>query len=1248
MKKARATVSRLRDRLLHRDTVEGDEARRVTLNRTKHPKHSKQQSVSGTPTSPTLPQQLSTSRLDDLPTVQTPNGPGDAVSLSDRTEAQGNTLVIENVSSRNLSLERLPADEHREESQTTRPNLWKEAFDRLEATTQAQIRASGYDPESSDIQETSTLNSIFQDLEQKGKLCEAKSWTWKTENHEYIIRDVAAKCATWVKVIGDLVIPFAPSQAAGPWGLVKVLLEIPVTFSQEMLALLGTAERVLQVMHYSKVYESVFSVGNDDVLRQKLVNVYQAVFELLAHSVDLLSKPKLLLILASISNKPSGLFSDLTEKEDQLKTTIHACEIQYNAVNDEKMLVHLEIIQGHLPRIESQVKSCLEALEKTKAAKILTWISPVRYGTHHRAIKRTDRTCEWLIKHSTFQDWEQSSPKAILWLQGSPGVGKTFLTSRVVDHVQKYLEGMPNDEGFAYFYCNRAEETRRRPLDIARSYVRQLASSENKGSLFIQSRISTLHDELDFQGRDLDFELCQNLLADSLNLYPRTTLVLDAFDECDPASREQLLGLFQNLFSASRRPVKLFIASRPDADIRYWMSQWPHITIQATDNFADIEVFIDERLGQIVVEKGSKVLQDPEVKERITSTLFQWTYLQLEQLRGCTSREDILGRLGMLPSTLGGVYSKIYEEIENSGPHDRALAERALILVLAAFEPLDSRSLLRLIRIDPDLQAPEMCSEVTDLDLLALCRNLLILDKEEHIWRFSHLSVAEYLETRPEWTAANINLMASRACLLMLMYDPCDVRPTPDSEQPTQHTSRHLDNESNASPCDNQSSVDYSSDGSVVRTRSRYGTWSLDQPYEESYWAEHILLLKQHTTSPDALVPLVSLLETFLGAPFAGSLRYQKYAGIGKQYRSLTAEWPIVTVIILGLSSFLERWWQAVDLDPESLETRELKDLIILVANEGDVPILRSPRNRLEMVRFLMEEAGANVNMESDGLPLPIRAAFSEGHIDVAQFLLSKWSFDANMQLNHDRFGSVLAYVSYADLIEGAKLLVEQYGASVDLPLTNGMYGSALSAAASSWPSKKVLTYFVEAKRADVNLRLKCGLFGSALAAAVEHGDPCRVQYLLEVGKANANMPLPGFPYGSALARATCHAAHDPDHFKDWAEIVRALMAAGASVILDLGNGEVSDALETFYGNLNFGNWRDSWMENWLGDRIIVEEDSSEGASLWSQESGDEQDRRATKSHESWYQDKAAERFSLMRYEMELLLQEAKAQADAI
>ncbi|EHA26164.1 hypothetical protein ASPNIDRAFT_36409 [Aspergillus niger ATCC 1015] len=1011
-------------------------------------------------------------------------------------------------------------------------NLWKEAFERLSPTSQDRLRVLGYEP-GSETHQAGAVDILLNDLQEKRMLCEKKAWKYK---NEIFVRDYAAKCATWVKLIGDLVVPFAPSQAAGPWGLIKVALEIPVKFADEMVALLGTVERVLQATYRGREYESAYATGNNDIadtLRRNLVNVYQAILELLSYSINMLSKSTWTRILDTMLDKGSGLFSELTAKEEELAKTAQAC----SAATGGKTLYHLQDVRRHLPRIETQVAESLEKLEWGEAMEILDWISPVKYGSHHNNVRgnRTPGTGEWLLQNGTFRDWEESSSSAVLWLRGSPGVGKTFLTSRVIDHVQDTLTRVPNDEGFAYFYCNRTEDNRTRPLAVAQSYVRQLSASASKSSsLYIQSRLRSTYRELRMCGEDLDFKRCRTLLTESLNLYPRTTLVLDAFDECDLTSRGDLLQLFQDLLSSSTRPVKLFIASRPDGDVQQQVRSYPNIDIQATDNHQDIQAYISQEMLKLI-EKNRAF---GKLRDEIESTLsersqgmFQWTYLQLKQLGKCMSPEAIRECLGALPKTLDETYDRLYEEIEENPPHDRDLALRALKWVLAAREPLSRELLLEAVRINPDVMTTELCTPITDDALLALCRNFLVIDSERDVWRVSHLSVAEYFELRRSWTTAVTNFMVGKACLLFMLSDTCW-------------------NESIHAPND---------DEELYALPLEYDFSRPFLYYVARYWPGHIANLRYIGVSDDDLSTVTKLLEKFLGAPQDSSAQYRVWA---RYYSELQpVEHSLLVMCIYG--PYLEvsdRWWNEVELDLAN--TNDSGDTsMLLAARYGHIPTLRillakggnlgiqgsstmstplieaADRRRVETARFLLNQK-ADVNLKIDRMSAyrtcALEAAIMEEDSDMVQLLVSEGHADVNMHLDN-YYGSPLAVASFRNWLEGTKFLVEQGGADVNLALQYGNYGSALAAAAGS-----------------------CGAYLET------------VKYLVEVRKADVNLPLPKSRYGSVLAMVAWRMkiALRNSHCRRAAnlrEIVRILLAAGALVVLSVGKRKIVDALEASY-----------------------------------------------------------------------------------
>lgn len=196
------------------------------------------------------------------------------------------------------------------------------------------------------------------------------------------------------------------------------------------------------------------------------------------------------------------------------------------------------------------------------------------------------------------------------------GTGKTYITSRVIDEIRDALRTNLNHESLAFFYCNRNENERRKPLSVLRSFVRQLSTvAHDKSSIQMRLKEYYLTSRLNCSEPTLND--CKNLLLEYINIYPRTTLILDALDECDKHERGQLMEIFDYLLAHALKPLKIFISSRPDGDIKERFSNGANIPIQATDNHEDISKFIQ---SEIIKHQRWNKMSD-ELREEIISTL---------------------------------------------------------------------------------------------------------------------------------------------------------------------------------------------------------------------------------------------------------------------------------------------------------------------------------------------------------------------------------------------------------------------------------------------------------------------------------------------------------------------------------------------------------------------------------------------------------------------------------------------------
>lgn len=191
----------------------------------------------------------------------------------------------------------------------------------------------------------------------------------------------------------------------------------------------------------------------------------------------------------------------------------------------------------------------------------------------------------------------------------------------MVDFLLAQLEA-DNDEGFAYFYCNRNETERQDPDTIFRAILKQLSYLKT-GVLHaaVVEHYNTAKLE-GFSSGDLGIHESADLILQLLNIYPKTTIIIDALDECDPKLREDLFEALERILTLAPNLVKIFVSSRDDADITHRYAELPNLYIEANDNADDINRFVQSQISECIQKRkllNGKV--SSELKELICTTL---------------------------------------------------------------------------------------------------------------------------------------------------------------------------------------------------------------------------------------------------------------------------------------------------------------------------------------------------------------------------------------------------------------------------------------------------------------------------------------------------------------------------------------------------------------------------------------------------------------------------------------------------
>jgi hypothetical protein len=186
----------------------------------------------------------------------------------------------------------------------------------------------------------------------------------------------------------------------------------------------------------------------------------------------------------------------------------------------------------------------------------------------------------------------------------------------VIDEVQTCLDSKSNQEGFAFFYCNRNEAERREPLSVLRAFIRQLSTTSSEKHS-IQKRLKEYYSDRRIKASQFTTEDCKELLLELVNIYPHTTLIIDALDECEKHKRLELIETLDHILAKASNPIKIFISSRPDGDIKERLKDRANIEIDATKNQDDVSSFVN---AEIVKHRRWKNMP-AKLQARIVETL---------------------------------------------------------------------------------------------------------------------------------------------------------------------------------------------------------------------------------------------------------------------------------------------------------------------------------------------------------------------------------------------------------------------------------------------------------------------------------------------------------------------------------------------------------------------------------------------------------------------------------------------------
>lgn len=412
---------------------------------------------------------------------------------------------------------------------------------------------------------------------------------------------------------------------------------------------------------------------------------------------------------------------------------------------------------------------------------------------------------------------------------------------------------------------------------------------------------------------------------------------------------------------------------------------------------------------------------------------------------------------------------------------------------------MDSKCLLSAVRVGSQEEGAISDDEIDEQGLLSLCGNFLVIDIQSH-WRFSHLSVVEYLETAHQWSTPQAHSHVAIACLSFFItaYETED--PSTIIKEWYEYDSQDEDNQ----PPD---------------TVDIHDTANQFHVYARHHWVEHV-----HGAMATENSPLGTHLKSFLGAPEEGSVQYRRWLAQLRKEVNWSGD-------LLDNSQY-----QTSGFDLSEFEDRESK---YAYGGEFQFASELEPTDRpvFAMCRFAFDfilsewwdSTSINVTQKNDlGHDLLTIAAIA-GSASICQKLIDKGA-DVNLRLANSIFGTALVAAAWWGHVDVIKCLV-QAGADPNISL-NSQEGCADG-------DEDEETGSLQEADPESESRPPEGWYASPLTAAVEENCVEATKYLVNEAKADIHKKLTYDGLGSVLEVAASNGNH---------EIIKCLVQAGADV----------------------------------------------------------------------------------------------------
>lgn len=372
-----------------------------------------------------------------------------------------------------------------------------------------------------------------------------------------------------------------------------------------------------------------------------------------------------------------------------------------------------------------------------------------------------------------FKSWlePEDDEHSIIWCVGDPGVGKTIITSVVVDHITE--RSMEGNIAIVYIYCNYTNPLTFSVVNLLGSIVRQLIVQTTDAQMVSQLK-TTL--EQAAKNRHMTEEELSFWIKDLSRAFDVVYTFVDALDECPEIGRDGLLAWIQQY---SLGNMRVFLTSRFNVEVTARIPRVIKKKVAATSK--DITASVEAKIRRSL-RLTKFTAEDSHLKQYITESIvdqsdgmFLLAGLQIESLSNQISIRGVRCALERLPTDLFTMYDQTIERIREQPKESAELGLKVLSFIFAAARPLCVDELRHALAIRAGDATLDVESLVDSEILLSVTAGLVTICDggayEDDFFELVHHTLQEYLMAEQGRLFPNSQLDMARACLSFLSFD---------------------------------------------------------------------------------------------------------------------------------------------------------------------------------------------------------------------------------------------------------------------------------------------------------------------------------------------------------------------------------------------------------------------------------------------------------------------------------------------